>query len=162
MLFRSIHAEGIRDLWFQKYALWNSAGQSIEETRCMASLIYEGTMDRFPRLKLCVAHGGGFLPYYAGRIDRNYIEKAFTRVNLTKTPSDYLKQNFWYDTCIYNDDQFDYLVEKVGAERILMGSDFPVGEEDPVQFVKRCRRLSSAAKERILGLNAAELLGLSV
>lgn len=157
-----LHPAGVLGERWHRYQLWNSIGQNNEEALAMASLIYEGTMDRFPRLKLCVAHGGGFLPYYAGRIDRNYIEKAFTRVNLTKMPSDYLKHNFWYDTCIYNDDQFDYLVEKVGAERILMGSDFPVGEEDPVQFVKRCRRLSSAAKERILGLNAAELLGLSV
>jgi aminocarboxymuconate-semialdehyde decarboxylase len=115
-----LHPAGVLGERWHRYQLWNSIGQNNEEALAMASLIYEGTMDRFPRLKLCVAHGGGFLPYYAGRIDRNYIEKAFTRVNLTKMPSDYLKQNFWYDTCIYNDDQFDYLVEKVGAERILM------------------------------------------
>ena len=64
-----IHPEGIRDLWFQKYALWNSAGQSIEETRCMASLIYEGVMTRYEGVKVIMAHGGGYFPHYMGRLE---------------------------------------------------------------------------------------------
>ena len=57
----------------------------------MASLWYEGVLDRFPKLKICVAHGGGYLPYYAGRMDRNYEDKPFTRVHMKKKPSDYIK-----------------------------------------------------------------------
>lgn len=157
-----LHPAGVLDPRYSKYQLWNSIGQSLEEAMAMASLWYEGTLDAFPHLKLCVAHGGGFLPFYAGRVDRNYIEKAFTRVNMTKSPSDYMKQHFWYDTCLYNDDMMEFLVQKVGASRLVLGSDYPVGETDPVGFVQRVRNLSSADKEAILGGNAARLLGLSV
>jgi aminocarboxymuconate-semialdehyde decarboxylase len=157
-----LHPAGVLGERYNRYQLWNSVGQNIEEALAMASLIYEGTMDRFPKLKIVFAHGGGFLPYYAGRVDRNYIEKAFTRVNMTRSPSEYMRDSFWYDSCLYDAEQFDYLVEKVGASRILLGSDFPVGEEYPVEFVRKSRRLSAADKERVLGLNAAELLGLRV
>jgi aminocarboxymuconate-semialdehyde decarboxylase len=157
-----LHPAGVLDERYRKYQLWNSIGQNIEETLAMASLFYEGTLDAFPKLKLCIAHGGGFLPYYAGRVDRNYQEKPFSRMNMTKSPSDYLRAHFWYDSCVYNPDQFDYLVEKVGASRIVLGSDYPVGEEHPVEFVTRSRKLSSADKARVLGLNAAELLGISL
>ena len=128
----------------------------------MASLWYEGVLDRFPKLKLCVAHGGGFLPFYAGRVDRNYIEKAHTRVNMSKSPSEYMQQHFWYDTCLYNPEMIDYLVKKVGPSRIVCGSDYPVGEEDPAGFVRRAKGLTSADKAAILGGNAARLLGLSI
>lgn len=160
--FIFLHPAGVLGERYNRYQLWNSIGQNIEEALAMASLFYEGTLDRFPKLRLCIAHGGGFLPYYAGRVDRNYVDKAFTRVNMTKSPSDYLREHFWYDTCIYNPDQFDYLIEKVGASRIVMGSDFAVGEEFPVEFVTRSRKLSAKDKERVLGLNAAELLGIAL
>jgi len=128
----------------------------------MCSLMYEGVLDQFPALKICVAHGGGYLPFYAGRVDRNYEEKAFTRVNMSMPPSDYLRRHFWYDTSIYNPDMLEFLVRKVGAERIVMGSDYPSGEEDPVGSVRRAKNLSEAEKEDILGRNAAKLLGLSI
>jgi aminocarboxymuconate-semialdehyde decarboxylase len=128
----------------------------------MASLFYEGVLDAYPRLKLCVAHGGGYLPFYAGRVDRNYVEKPLTRLNMSKSPSDYMRQHFWYDTCLYNEDMLEYLVRKVGTSRIVMGSDYPVGEADPVGFVTRVRRLSNVDKAAVLGKNAAMLLGLSI
>ena len=128
----------------------------------MCSLIYEGVLDQFPKLKICVAHGGGYLPYYPGRVDRNYEDKAFTRVNMSMSPSDYLRRHFWYDTSIYDPDMLEFLVRKVGAARIVMGSDYPSGEEDPVGFVRRAKKLSADEKEDILGRNAAKLLGLSI
>jgi aminocarboxymuconate-semialdehyde decarboxylase len=157
-----IHPAGITDERYAKHQLWNSIGQNIEEAMAMASLFYEGTLDAFPKLKICIAHGGGFLPFYAGRVDRNYVDKAFTRVNMTKSPSDYMRENFWYDTCVYNLDQLEYLVRKVGASRIVLGSDYPVGEDFPVDFVRKARGLSAASKAAILGGNAAKLLGLSI
>ena len=74
-------------------------------------MIFEGTFDKFPGLKICAAHGGGYLPYYAGRVDRNYHEKPYTRVHMTKLPSDYIKQNFYYDTSVYNPDLLEYLAQ---------------------------------------------------
>ncbi|MEY3639924.1 MAG: hypothetical protein RIR68_3057, partial [Pseudomonadota bacterium] len=68
-----VHPEGVEDPWFQSYGLWNSLGQSIEETKCMASLIYNGVMARYDNLKVVMAHGGGYFPHYLGRIDRNAV-----------------------------------------------------------------------------------------
>jgi len=156
-----VHPDGITDARFRKFQLWNSIGQPLEEAMAMASLFCEGVLDAHPRLKLCIAHGGGYLPYYPGRMDRNYREKAFTRVHMSKSPSDYLREHFWYDSCLYDVDLLRFLVHKVGASRVVMGSDYPIGEGDPVDFVRKAR-LSAAAEERILGKNAAALLGLSV
>ena len=157
-----LHPAGSIEARYAKHQLWNSIGQSIEEAMGMASLWYEGVLDRFPKLKLCVAHGGGFLPFYAGRVDRNYIEKAFTRVNMKKSPSQYMQEHFWYDTCLYNPEMMDFLAKKVGPSRIVCGSDYPVGDDDPVGFVKQAKGISSADKAAILGGNAARLLGLSI
>jgi aminocarboxymuconate-semialdehyde decarboxylase len=119
-------------------------------------------LDAHPKLKICVAHGGGYLPFYAGRVDRNYFAKGFTRTNMTKSPSEYLRAHFWYDSCVYNVDMLEFLVRKVGASRIVLGSDYPVGEADPIGLVRRARGLSAADREDILGRTAAKLLGLSI
>ncbi len=157
-----LHPAGITDKRFAPYHQWNSLGQPLEEAMGMASLWYEGVLDEFPALKICVAHGGGYLPYYAGRVDRNYMDKPYTRVHMTKSPSEYIKQNFYYDTSLYNLDLLEVLVERVGSSRIIMGSDYPSGEDDPVGFVRRAKGLSAAGKEAILGGNAAKFLGLSL
>ncbi len=154
-----IHPEGIRDLWFQKYALWNSLGQSIEETRAMASLIYEGVMEKFPRLKIVMAHGGGYFPHYLGRVDRNAVNRPDTMKHIVGKPSDYLGR-FYYDTCVYDPNVIRSLVRLVGTGRLVMGSDYPVGERDPVGFLAGCG-IEGAELERVAGGNAAELLGLA-
>jgi aminocarboxymuconate-semialdehyde decarboxylase len=157
-----IHPAGETSSRYAKFHLWNSVGQPLEEAMAMGSLFYEGVLDAFPKLKICIAHGGGYLPFYAGRVDRNYLEKPFTRVNMSKSPSEYMKQHFWYDTCLYNQDMLEYLVSKVGSSRIVMGSDYPVGEGDPVGFITTSRKLSAADKAAILGKNAAALLGIAI
>ena len=155
-----LHPAGVPDARYHPYHLWNSIGQPLEEAMGMASLFYEGVLDAFPKLKLCIAHGGGYLPYYAGRVDRNYEEKAFTRVNMTKSPSQYMREHFWYDTSVYNVDMLEFLAKKVGAARIVMGSDYPSGEDDPVAFVRKAKGLSPEEQEDILGRTAARLLGI--
>ncbi len=75
---------------------------------------------------------------------------------MTRSPSEYL-QCFYYDSCVYNVDILEHLVEKVGADRVILGSDFPVGEDEPVAFVNKCTRLSEADKEKIIWGNAAAL-----
>ncbi|MFM9967021.1 MAG: amidohydrolase family protein [Burkholderiales bacterium] len=157
-----LHPAGLTDSRYKPYHLWNSLGQPLEEAMAMASLWYEGVLDEFPRLKICVAHGGGFLPYYAGRVDRNYEDKPFTRVNMKKKPSDYIRENFYYDTSVYNPDLLEVLIERVGHSRVIMGSDYPSGEDDPVGFVRQMKRLSAADKAAILGGNAAKFLGLTI
>ena len=157
-----LHPAGITEKRYYPYHLWNSLGQPLEEAMAMCSLFYEGVLDRFPKLKICVAHGGGYLPYAPGRVDRNYEDKAHTRVNMKRSPSEYMKRSFWYDTSVYNIDMLEVLVRKVGASRIVMGSDYPSGEDDPVTFVRKARNLSSEEKADILGRNGARLLGLRI
>ena len=108
-----IHPEGVRDAWFQRYALWNSAGQSIEATKVMASLVYEGVMHRFPGVKIVMAHGGGYFPHYLGRMDRNTGNRPDTVKNMGgKKPSDFLR-SFHYDTCVYDPEVLKVLGERV-------------------------------------------------
>jgi len=157
-----LHPAGVVLPRYGKFQLWNSVGQPLEEALAMCSLFYEGVLDAYPKLRICIAHGGGYLPFYAGRVDRNYFGKGYTRVNMTQSPSQYMRRHFWYDSCVYNVDMLEFLVSKVGASRIVLGSDYPVGEPDPIGFVRRARGLSSADKEDILGRTAAKLLGLSI
>jgi len=154
-----IHPEGITDPWFQRYALWNSAGQSIEEAKVMASLVYEGVMHRFPKLKVVIAHGGGYFPHYMGRMDRNHANRPDTVKNTGgKKPSEFLR-SFHYDTCVYEPAVLRVLLDRVGADRLVMGSDYPVGEKDPVGWIDGFG-LYASDTEKIRGGNAARLLGL--
>lgn len=154
-----IHPSGFKHPRFQKHQMWNGVGQPIEEAIAMSSLIYEGVLDRFPKLKLGIAHGGGFLPYYAGRVDRNFRIRPHETPNINKKPSEYMRR-FFYDTVVYNVDMLEFLARKVGPAQIVLGGDYPVGEDNPAAFVKGAK-LSSQAKRMILGENAARLLGIA-
>jgi aminocarboxymuconate-semialdehyde decarboxylase len=149
----------VEDPWFQSYGLWNSLGQSFEETKCMASLIYNGVMARYDNLKVVIAHGGGYFPHYLGRIDRNAVNRPDTAKHLGgKTPRDFLK-HFYYDTCVYDPRVLEVLITLVGPERLVMGSDYPVGEKNPVQWLQQAG-LQGEALAAVAGGNAANLLGL--
>jgi aminocarboxymuconate-semialdehyde decarboxylase len=155
-----IHPAGNTRPRFEKWYLWNSIGQAFEEAMAIASLMYEGILDAFPQLKICISHGGGYMPYYMGRIARNYLEKPATRVNMKKSPAEYLRM-LCYDSCVYETEVLEALVKRVGADRVVLGSDYPVGEPKPVEFVESCA-LSGDDKEKIIGLNAAQLFGMFV
>lgn len=154
-----MHPEGVPEMWYQDYALWNSIGQSIEEVRVMSSLIYEGVMDRFPRLKIVISHGGGYMPHYMGRLDRNVTDKPYTTKNISKKPSEYLS-DFYYDSCVYDPRTLELLVERVGIDRIVLGGDYPVAALDPIDFLASTN-LSEADQGKIAGATAHKLLGLS-
>jgi aminocarboxymuconate-semialdehyde decarboxylase len=155
-----IHPGGNRDRRFKRFHLWNSVGQAFEEAMAISSLMYDGVLETFPRLKVCISHGGGYMPFYMGRIDRNYAEKANTRVNMSKPPIDYLRM-LYFDSCVYERPVLQHLVDKVGAERVLLGSDYPVGETRPIEFVTETDTLSAAQKQQIVAGNAAPLFGLA-
>lgn len=155
-----MHPDGARDPWFFQWGMWNSLGQSLEEAKFMASAIYEGILESYPRLKLVVAHGGGYFPHNMGRLDRNVKNAPQSMKNITRKPSEYLK-NVYYDTCLYDPTVLSALVKVVGADRLLLGSDWPVGEADPLGFVDRCPDLDAAEKRMIEGGRLAELIGLA-
>jgi aminocarboxymuconate-semialdehyde decarboxylase len=154
-----IHPRGFtHDERLHEYFLWNSIGQPLEEALAMSSIIYEGILDDFPKLKIIIAHGGGYLPYYAGRTDKAYQSRPETRKNITRPPSEYLSR-FFYDTVIFDRDMLELLVKKAGDKQIMMGTDYPRGEieEDPIGFVSRSKALSRQSKDKIIGLNAAKI-----
>jgi aminocarboxymuconate-semialdehyde decarboxylase len=156
----SIHPAGNTDPRFQKFHLWNSIGQNFEEAMAIASIMYEGILDAFPALKICISHGGGYMPLALGRIARNYLEKPSTRANMRKSPAEYLRM-LYYDTCVYEPEVLAHLVERVGADRVILGSDYPVGEMKPVEFVNSAP-LSEADKQKIIASNGTALFGHSV
>lgn len=155
-----MHPDGTRDLWFQQYSMWNSVGQPIEEAKLIASMIYGGVLEDFPQIPIVIAHGGGYLPHYFGRLDRNVKAWPQSTKNISKKPSEYLR-SLYYDTCLYEPRMLDALVDRVGADRIVMGSDYPVGELDPLGFIADSPRVSEDDAKLMQGDTAAAFLGVT-
>ena len=156
-----VHPRGFtHDDRLHKFFLWNSIGQPLEEALAMASLIHEGILDAYPRLKIVISHGGGYLPYYPGRGDKSYESRPEPRANIRKKPSAYMR-DFFYDSVIFDRAMLPALVKRVGAGKVMMGSDYPRGEieRDPVGFVSKAG-LSAAERDRILSANARALFGI--
>ncbi len=145
----------------KKFFLANTVGQPLEETLAMLSLIYEGVMERLPKLKVVMAHGGGYLPFYSGRSDSTYHLRPDMRGGAKRLPSDYIRR-FHLDCCVFDRGMIEYLVSRVGAGQVLLGSDYPYRDWDALGMIRGSRKLSAAAKERILWRNAARLLNIRV
>ena len=155
-----IHPDGMKDKSYLKYALWNGVGQPIQETLVFCSLMYEGVLDAFPRVKIVLSHGGGFLPHYMARLDRNYTAHPVSRKKLTRRPSEYLR-SLYYDTCVYGSKVLEDLVDKVGVDRIVLGSDYPVGDKDPFTILRGVSNITEAAFDMITRTTPATILGLA-
>jgi aminocarboxymuconate-semialdehyde decarboxylase len=143
-----------------EHYLNNIIGNPLESTIALSHLIFGGVLDAYPSLKLCVAHGGGFLPGYWGRMDHAWRAREDCRQHISCAPSTYLRK-VWLDTLVFDKDELDSLIQTHGAEHLCLGTDYPfdMAEPDPVGFHDR---LEGDARARILGLNAAALLGLEV
>jgi aminocarboxymuconate-semialdehyde decarboxylase len=144
----------------ERYFLSNIVSNPAEETVAAAHLVFGGVLERHPALKVCLTHGGGFLPYQIGRQDRGYLSKAkLTARHLSAAPSAFLRR-FYYDTVVHDPDALAFLVSKVGADRVVLGSDypFPMGDPEPVETVRRAA-LGEEATRAILAHNPALALG---
>ena len=143
--------------------LGNVIGNPLETTIALSHLIFEGTLDRFPRLKICAAHGGGYLPSYLSRSDhgcQTFPTQCAAGVPKQK-PSAYAKQ-LYYDSLVFTPEALRHLVAEVGADHIVMGTDYPYPWVDaPVDHVLKTPMLSAADREAILGGTARRLLGLN-
>jgi aminocarboxymuconate-semialdehyde decarboxylase len=137
----------------------NLIGNPLESTIALSHLIFGGVLDAHPGLRICVAHGGGYLPAYRGRMDHAYREREDCRQHIAREPSSFLGQ-LWFDSLVFDRSQLDYLVATYGSDHICLGSDYPfdMAEPDPVGFVDE---LPDDVKAKVLGLNAAALLGLT-
>ncbi len=137
-------------------------GMPAETTRAICSLAFGGVLDRFPKLRICFAHGGGSFPYTLGRIEHGFQARPdLCATKSTTPPRDHLKRLF-FDSIVHDDEALRYLVKTVGANRIAMGSDypFPLGEHPPGKLVRTAEWLSATERARILAGTAMEFLGL--
>jgi len=139
--------------------LGNTFGQPAETALALSHLIFGGTLDRYPRLKLLAAHGGGFLPTYAGRSDHAWLSRQDAQ-GCRELPSSYLRR-IWYDALVYTPGALRHLVEVAGADKVVLGTDYPfdMGLTDPVERASSAG-LPAADLTAILSGNASALFGL--
>jgi aminocarboxymuconate-semialdehyde decarboxylase len=141
------------------YYLHNLLGNPFDTAVAAANLIFSGLLDRFPKLNICLPHAGGAFPYLIGRLNHGWKVRQECKA-LKKLPSSYLRR-FTYDTISHAPESLRYLINLVGADRVMLGSDycFDMGYKRPVKVVTSLK-LSRADHEKILGGNAARLLRL--
>ena len=144
-----------------RYYLPNTIGNLADRTVTFAAFVFGGVMDACPGLKVCLAHGGGYACYGAGRMDRGWQVRSEARVNLHRPPSSYLR-NFWYDCLTHSEDALRMLIDTVGIDRVVFGTDWPfdMAIDEPVSWVRNMTKLSDEEKSAILGGNMEGLLGL--
>jgi len=143
--------------------LQNIIGNPLETTVALSHLIFEGTLDRYPGLKLVAAHGGGFLPSYIGRSDHCHTsDDRGCRGEEQKKPSDYLKQ-IYFDSLVYRTQNLQQLIDEAGVSQIVLGTDYPYGMENrnAVAHILSVPDLTDEERQAILGGTLAGLLKLN-
>jgi aminocarboxymuconate-semialdehyde decarboxylase len=141
--------------------LTNTIGNPLETTIALSHLIFEGTLDRFPGLKICAAHGGGYLPSYAARSDA--VQTTFPHRmtgTLRKHPTEYLRQ-LYFDSIVFTPEALRHLAAETGPGQIVMGTDYPFPwTRTSVDHILGTPGLSDADKVAMLGGTARALLGI--
>jgi aminocarboxymuconate-semialdehyde decarboxylase len=143
------------------YYLKNLVGLPFETTIAGASLVFGGVLERHPNLKICLSHGGGFLPYQAGRFGHGYEVRPEAKINLRHPPEQSIR-HLLYDTILHSKPTLEFLIASVGADHVLLGSDYPfdMGNLDCVARVEALA-IAPAQRDLILGGYAGRLLGSS-
>ena len=161
-----IHPQGVPELdkrWKGNGWLANTIANPLATTIALQHLIYDGSFDKFPDLKVLAAHGGGYLASYAPRDDHACtVAPTFCRadIRLKKQPTEYLNQ-IYFDSLVFTPEALRHLAAQVGPSQIMLGSDYPyIWEMHPVDHVFSTTTLSDDEKAAILGDNAARLFSL--
>ena len=139
----------------------NVIGNPLETTIALHYLIFDGVLERHPKLKILAVHGGGYLGAYWGRIDHAWGARSDCHGSLPKPPTTYLKK-IYFDTVVFTPDQLAALVKTFGADHVLMGTDYPfdMADYDPIEHVASVGTFHASTKAAIVGGNAKKLLGL--
>lgn len=155
-----VHPVGFTDAERLKdYYLNNVIGQPLEEAVFVSRLIFGGVLERYPNLKIVIGHGGGYLPFYPGRMDHAYKVRPESKAHISRPPSEYLKK-LYFDSIVYQEPSLENLVRFAGSDHVLLGTDYPfdMGETDPVGFINQLTSASPEARAQILGGNTVRLL----
>lgn len=145
----------------EPYYLTNSLGNPLDTTVAAARLVHGGVLERHPGLRVLLAHGGGFFPYQLGRLDHSFRVRPEPKEVCSKPPTAFLGQ-LYFDSVLHFPKALRYLVEAVGPDHVLLGSDYPfdMADPEPVASVERAG-LDEAARRAVLGQSAAGLFGLA-
>jgi aminocarboxymuconate-semialdehyde decarboxylase len=143
----------------RSYYLNNLIGNPLDTTIAAACLVFGGVLERHPKLKVCLVHGGGFVPYQAGRWAHGWQVRPEPKVNIKQSPEPWIER-FYYDTILHSKDSLEFLIGSAGPKRVLLGSDYPydMGTGECVRQV-RALSISAADKATVLSTQAWELLG---
>jgi aminocarboxymuconate-semialdehyde decarboxylase len=145
--------------------LANTIGNPLDTTIALEKLIFEGIFDKYPKLKILAAHGGGFLGSYAPRMDvscRISPSNCNPDIKLKKKPSEYLNQ-IYFDALVFTGEALRHLAAQVGASQIMIGTDWPIPWElDPVGHIMSTPELTDEERFQILGGNANRVLNLDL
>jgi aminocarboxymuconate-semialdehyde decarboxylase len=145
-----------------RYGLANSIGVPVEDALLVATLIFGGILEACPDLRVCVAHGGGPACFGMGRLDRGWQVRSEARMHINHPPSTY-QRRLYYDCVTNSEAALRFLIDHVGVDRVVLGSDWPfvAWEPSPVGWVQGLQSLTPEEKEKILWKNLEQLLGLS-
>ena len=138
--------------------LGNIIGNPLETTIFLTRMMFNGTFDRFPGLKICAAHGGGYLPSYLGRTEVACEVRPNADCANKKAPSEYLKSQILVDTIVISEEGLRHLVAEVGTSQVVFGTDMPFNWHSNVDLVLNAPFLSDAQKEAVLGGTLVKLL----
>jgi aminocarboxymuconate-semialdehyde decarboxylase len=143
----------------KSFYLKNLIGNPLDTTIAAASLVFGGVLERYPNLKFCFAHGGGFMPYQTGRMNHGWSVRPEGKLTLKHAPEESIRR-LYFDCILHFEPALRFLVETFGADHVLLGSDYPfdMGMMDCVKQV-RALRVSAGDQDTILGTAAAGLLG---
>ena len=141
--------------------LGNIIGNPLETTYFLSRLIFDGVLDKFPGLRVCGAHAGGYLPSYMGRTDVACDVRANAKCANKRRPREYFKRELFIDTMVFSEEGLRHLVAEVGVTQIVYGTDVPFNWPVTVDLVLNTSFLNTAEKEAILSGNVARLLGIT-
>ncbi|MEY2620229.1 MAG: hypothetical protein RIT26_49 [Pseudomonadota bacterium] len=147
-------AERLTDHYFN-----NVIGNPLDTTVAVSHLIFDGVLARNPKLRIILAHGGAYLSHYWARMDHAWGARADCRRVIKKKPSTYLEKNFYFDTITFDPGMLKNLIDRYGADRVVLGTDYPydMAEVDPLGLVAAVKKLSKTDRDLITGGNAAKL-----
>jgi aminocarboxymuconate-semialdehyde decarboxylase len=146
----------------QEYFLLNSIGNLVDRTITFASFIYGGVLDAFPGLTICLCHGGGYVPFALDRLDQGWHVWPDSRGKSQGPPSTYIRR-FFYDTVVYTPRALRFLVDVVGADRVVFGTDWPAPMtfDDPVGRLETIEGFTDLEREAMLRGTAASIFGVT-